>query len=317
MYQTINIIIQYNNPLQNYLKTHTKLAKAFKNACIYRLRQLYFAWIKDYQDNQLQNAQKEILQECFQAGIKITGKHIFPTYAEFVKLLTCTHNPDYYNDLPQQSSQQIIKEALQDFKGFFKSMQAYKKHPEKFTGRPKIPKYCKSDQISFDITNQDAVIYKKPDDSYECKLPKTKHRLQLGKKLTGRLKEVTVKPFYDTYKICLKFECPDTIPITFDPKRILGLDTGVNNLFTSGNNCGLNPFIINGKIIKAKNQYTNKRIARLRSLLPENTSSKQIQRILKKRKNYLTDAAHKIACHIISYCMQNQIGTIVIGKNNG
>lgn len=315
MYQTSNIILKQNHPLQQVFKEQTALAKLFKNACIYRLRQLYFAWLKDYQDDQLQDAQQEILEECNKSGIKITKKHMFPTYPEFVRLFTVTKNPDYYNDLSQQSSQQIIKETLQDFKGFFKSMKEYQKHPEKFTGRPKLPKYCKPNHISFDITNQDAVIYQKSDGSYECKLPKTKHRLDIGSRISGRLKEVTVIPFYDTYKVCLVFDCPKQNTPTLDPNRILGLDPGVNNLFTSGNNCGLHPFIINGKIIKSRNQYANKQMAALRSLLPENTSSKQIKRILKKRNNYILDTAHKIACYITSYCVENQIGTLVIGKN--
>ena len=59
--------------------------------------------------------------------------------------------------------------------------------------------FVKSTEVSFDITNQDAVLC-----DNELKLPKTKIKLSLGDldiKDTMKLKEVTIKPFYDTYKV--------------------------------------------------------------------------------------------------------------------
>ena len=123
-------------------------------------------------------------------------------------MFTITKNNDYYNDLAMQSSQQIIKECLQDFKGYLQALKQYKKNPSSFTGRPKLPGYCKSDYISFDITNQDAVIYEEDGFSY-LKLPKTKIKLNLGNLELGTLKEVTIKPYYDTFKVCIISEEPN------------------------------------------------------------------------------------------------------------
>lgn len=317
MYQVMSVVLKQGHPLQHVFGLYTGLAKLMKNACIYRMRQLSFALLKDYDPEKLGPAQLEVLDEFAKAGVAVGKKHAFPGYLEFVRMFTGTHNPDYYNALPSQCSQQIIKEALADFKGYFAAMKVYKKDPSKFTGKPKLPGYCKNKHISFDITNQEAVIYRKPDGSYECKIPKTKHRVQLGRSIPGRLKEVTVQPYYDTYKLCFVFEAADTPPGHLDPSRILGLDPGVDNLLTAGNNCGLTPFIANGKAIKSMNRYTNMRVANLKAMLPENGTSKQVQHIWKKRKQYMQDQAHKISRYIVDYCVANNIGTIVIGKNDG
>ena len=213
MYQTTCIVVKNSwKELFNYCEEQTHLAKLFKNSVIFRLRQLHFAWIKDFKD--LNTQEQSVIDEFLNSGIEVNSKHSVPNYNEFVKMFTNTQNVDYFNDLPQQCSQQIIKEAINDFKSFFKSSKAYKNNPTSFSGRPKIPKYSKTNNISYDITNQDAVIYtkrikksngKEKEITY-LKLPKIKFKLPLGNLKISRLKEVTVKPFYNTYKICIAYE---------------------------------------------------------------------------------------------------------------
>ena len=48
--------------------------------------------------------------------------------------------PDY-QALPRKVSQQILRVLAQNWKSFFEANKAYKENPEKFTGRPKLPKY--------------------------------------------------------------------------------------------------------------------------------------------------------------------------------
>lgn len=43
-------------------------------------------------------------------------------------------------------------------------------------------------------------------------------------------------------------------------KRIASIDLGVDNLITITTNCGVVPFIINGRPLKPINQYYNKKI---------------------------------------------------------
>ena len=313
MYKTTNIILNKNDELFNYCKDSTHLAKLFKNCVIYRLRQLHFAWFKDFSDLTIE--QQNVIDEFKLIGKIIDKKHSIPSYYDFVKMFTITKNSDYYNDLAQQCSQQIIKECLQDFKSYFKALKQYKKNPSSFTGRPKIPNYYKSDYISFDITNQDAVIYEEDGFSY-LKLPKTKTKLNLGKLIIHTLKEVTIKPYYDTFKVCIVSEEDDLNKIDLDETRVLGIDLGLDNIITTSNNCGLIPFIVKGNDLKSLNQWYNKVSSKLKSLLPKNVfTSKKLQNLNKYRTLRINDTYNKIASFVIKYCIANDIGTIVIGKN--
>ena len=54
----------------------------------------------------------------------------------------------------------MVKQSVTDFKNWLASLREYKKHPEKYLGKPKMPRYKKSDLTTVIITNQDAVLYR-------------------------------------------------------------------------------------------------------------------------------------------------------------
>lgn len=344
MYTSYAIILkEKDKDLKEYCSKYCQEAKLFKNAVIFRLRQLYFAWIKDY--NALSEHEIEVLDEfmtTYDKFLSINKEHMFPTYNQFERMLRNTKNPDFFNGLPMQCNQQIIKESMSDFKSYFNAKKEYQKNTKNtknkgnssFTGKPRFPKYAKSSEISFDITNQDAVIYCNEADSLKLlKLPKTKIRLNLGNldiKDNMKLKEVTIKPFYDTYKICLVFEVTNKLNEDrkvkkLNKKNALGIDLGVDNIITTSNNCGLYPFVIKGNEIKSRNQWYNKLLSKYTSKLRISTNkgtkeskytSKRIRKLNMYRNNYVNDKYNKIASYIIKYCQSNNIGTIIIGKND-
>lgn len=316
-YHTTNIILKkYQKNELNYCIYNSHLAKLFKNSVIFRLRQLYFAKTKDFKN--LTTLEQSVLDEFKLTEDRfkpISNKYFIPNFKHFVYLFTVTNNSDYFNDLPMQSSQQVIKEALQDFKSFKEALKDYYKNPANYTGRPKLPGYIKADYISFDITNQDAVIYTKDDFTF-LKLPKTKLKINLGNLRITNLKEVTIKPFYNTFKICLISEIENSNTLRLDENRILGIDLGIDNIISTSNNCGLTPFIIKGNELKSLNQWYNKLSSNLKSLLPVGQySSNQLQSLHKYRNLRINDFYNKISSYVINYCISNNIGTIVIGKN--
>jgi putative transposase len=325
MYKTDCIIVRNdkaNKDLFEYCKQNCMEAKLFKNSVIFRLRQLLTARNKedkDLSDNEIQvlNEFEAVKDSQFAKYYKDLRSSGFPNYNLMDVVFKLSSNPDYYNDNPMQTTQNILKECLNDFKSYNKAKKEYLKNPSRFTGKPKLPNYIKVDEISFDITNQDAVVYKRDDGTFYLKLPKTKAVLDLGKREVSKLKEVTITPYYDTYKVCIVSEVDINESHDLDESKIIGIDLGVNNFLTISNNCGLNPFIINGKILKSQNQYVNKTTAELKSMLPEGVySSKRLEHIYKYRTNYMNDAMHKISAYVVSYCLANHIGTVVVGKNN-
>ena len=332
MFQTNTIVVQ-KNTMQHffeYAKVQCSGAKLTKNATIFRYRQLFFALSKNYQN--LSEHEQEVVDEfntyTSDKYGKIEDSKYLPSPAQVQYLYEQSHNPDYYNsDMSVQTGRQIINEVYDSFKSFFAEIKDYWKHSLKYTGKPNIPHYIKSNETEVSFTNQDCRIYEFDGITY-LKMPtmpkiigkQTKYGkkgyLPLGKlKLKGNLMQVKIQPYYDTYKIFLI--CKVELPlVNLNKLRILGIDPGLNNFLTTSNNCGLHPFIIDGKEMKSYNQHYNETLSRLRSRLPKNVySSEQIQRLSRRRDCYFHNKFHQIIHYIISYCQDHNIGTIVYGHN--
>lgn len=239
-----------------------------------------------------------------------------------------SNNQDY-RALPAQSSQGIIKQCLQDWSSYFELVKKYREDKNSLTGKPNIPRYAKKDgrKITL-ITNQDAVIYPKKDQSgFELKLPKTKTRYNLGQfQPEGKLKEVRLVPKGTGYTLELVHEVPKPMIKTTKEtaQRIVAIDLGVNNFVTMTNNIGEQPIIIKGGKLKSKNQWYNKQRAHYYGILRQGKSpkdgqfhSKRLTNLDEKRHRFIKDFFHKASKQIVSYCVEHQIDTLVIGKNKG
>lgn len=105
-------------------------------------------------------------------------------------------------------------------------------------------------------------------------------------------------------------------PCKVTPNTYLSIDLGINNLATCTNNIGKQPFVINGRIIKSINQFYHKKKAHLQSILPKNKkTSKRINHFTFRRNNKISDYFHKTSRFIVDFCKNQEIGTMVIGKN--
>ena len=109
----------------------------------------------------------------------------------------------------------------------------------------------------------------------------------------------------------------EEVALGLDKENFLSIDLGLNNYCATINNVCLAPFIINGKVIKSFNHWFNKKKAKLMSFVGDNGKSKRIDRLNNYRNFWIEDKNHKISRHIINYCINNNIGTIVVGKNDG
>ena len=97
----------------------------------------------------------------------------------------------------------------------------------------------------------------------------------------------------------------------------LGIDLGIDNLCTCVTNNGAS-FIIDGRKLKSINQYYNKINAKLQSIKDkqkiEHITLRQ-KRIARKRNNRINDYLSKAARIIVNYCLNNDIGKLVLGYN--
>ncbi|MBE2918327.1 IS200/IS605 family element transposase accessory protein TnpB [Anoxybacillus flavithermus] len=219
---------------------------------------------------------------------------------------------DVYKELPSQTSQQILRLLDKNWKSFFKAIKDWSKNKEKYLGKPKFPKYKKKNGRNVVIfTNQQCKIK----DGY-IKFPKTD--LKLKTKVINGLQQVRIVPRGSIYviEVVYKKEVPDVIR---QENRVVGIDLGLDNFVTMVNNIGETPFVINGRGIKSINQYYNKQKAYFQSILKKQNGldwSKKLEKITLKRNNKIKDFMHKASRYVVNWCVEHNIDTIIIGKND-
>ena len=220
-----------------------------------------------------------------------------------------------YRKLPSQTSQQILKLVNRNWRSYFRALKEYRINPKKFKNKPRIPHYKKKNGESIVIfTNQQCRIK----EGY-LHFPKKVNLKLMKTRIKEKLKEVRIIPLGIKYKIEIIYEREEQ-DLGLNKNNILSIDLGLNNLITAVNNIGLVPIIIKGKVIKSINQYYNKQLAYYRSIENKKNNfqdTKRIQKLHLKRNNKITTIFHRISRLIIDYCIENNLGTIIIGYNNG
>jgi len=222
---------------------------------------------------------------------------------------------DAYRSLPSQTSQQILRIVSRNWKSYFRALKEYKKNYRKFKRKPKMPRYKKKKGESIVIfTNQQCRIK----EGY-LYFPKKVNLAPIKTRIKNRLKEVRIIPLGINYKIEIVYEKEEK-NVGLNPNNVIAIDLGLNNLITAVNNIGKQPIIIKGKVLKSINQYYNKHLAYYRRIENKKgnfSDTKRIKRLTLKRNNKLNTLFHRISKNLIEYCIQNDIGTIITGYNEG
>lgn len=249
---------------------------------------------------------------------------IYTGYYTVQKEFQNTNNFDY-RELPSKVSQQTMKLVDQNFKSFFRSVQEYKKNPNKFKGRPKIPKYLDPVDGRFIVTYTYQCISKKEFKNTGKikleKLPKVLINTKIKNfddicqvRIIPRGSHIVIEVVYEKQEIQLKQ----------DNGVYAGIDLGVNNLITLTTNIiNEKPIIYSGKRVKSWNHYYNKSISHYKSLLSTVNRgkrkgwSKRLERITFKREMKINDYFHKIAKDLVTYLDSKHINTLIVGNNKG
>jgi len=217
--------------------------------------------------------------------------------------------------LPAQTVQQILRNLDKNWKSFFRSIKDWKKHPGKYRGMPRLPKYKKKDgQHILIFTNQQCSI-----NDRVLKFPKKcNFDLEVRTRINNEdMQQVRIVPRGVGYILEIVY-WKHVNPEELSKKRRLNIDPGLKNLVTLTNNIGQQPIVIKGNIPKSINQYFNKKYAKiLRQFDMQGIkSSKRFYKLINKRNRKIKNFFHVVTKHIIDYCKDNDIGVIVIGHNN-
>ena len=101
-----------------------------------------------------------------------------------------------------------------------------------------------------------------------------------------------------------------------NPDNALGIDPGMDNWLTCVSTVGTS-FIVDGKHVKSLNRWYNKKVSTIKEEKPQGFWSKKLAHLTEKRNRQMRDAVNKAARLVVTHCLQNNIGTIVFGWNQG
>ena len=309
-------VISSEDMIYSYCDDFCRKAKLLYNAALFRIRNIFTGYEKEYRTDNEEDVFCEVhaLQDVHP---QIHVRKVI-SYNHLEKLMRVTENPDFFIGLPMQTAQAMVKQAVTDFKNWLASLREYKKHPEKFLGRPKMSHYKKQDLATVIITNQDAVLYPS-ETGVSLKLPIIKKRLSFSNiSEHAFLKEVRIKPYHGRFLFCLTFEEPEPVIETSMPYTC-AIDFGIDNFAAIVCDDG-SSVIYKGGAVLSDTQWFHKQKAKYVSILTKGyknqyAASKRSSDLSYRHANFVKDQCHKISRSIIDFCVDHQAGTLIFGVN--
>lgn len=243
------------------------------------------------------------------------------SYFELDKILRNTKNLDgkiNYRLLKAQCSQQVLKLLDNNIKSYYRSIQDYKKHPNKYKEKPGLPKYRKrGSEFNLYYPNQSCII-RNGKIILSKKLFVDIPQYEKYSGLLENFKQVRMLPNYAGYRIEVIYEVEDIeIPKSKEDK-IASMDLGIDNLATLVSEDFT--YLFSGKFIKSYNRLFNKKLAKLNSikdLQKIKGTTKRIKKLYYERDLYIEDVFHKISRRIVNLLTNSGITKLIVGYNKG
>jgi putative transposase len=221
-----------------------------------------------------------------------------------------------YKALPAKVSQQVLMQLAHDWDSFFKARDAYALDPSKFLGRPKLPGYKHKTE------GRNMLVY-----TIQA-MSQGKKGLQRGiikpsmlaievKTKQKDVDQVRIVPRKGFYVVEVVYE-KEVKQAGVNPAYYAGIDIGMNNLVAlTSNKPQFQAIIVNGRPVKSINQCYNKRKADLQKQLGHTGTTKRMERMTNKRNRRIDQYMHTVSHRIIDLLVQEGIGVLCIGKNDG
>ena len=227
--------------------------------------------------------------------------------------------PDYRNMPTAQSAQQVLRLLETNWKSFFNSIKDWSKNKDKYSGKPKLPKYKPRDgKMVLSLTNQQVKV--KGDLLH---FPKSFCGFTVKPRCVTldnfeKINQIRLVPTNQTFCLEVVYSISVESDLLSDNGRYMSIDLGLDNLATVVTNIGINPIIINGKGLKSDNQYYNKKKAHYQSVANQMNNqhyTNRLYRLTQKRNLKVEDYLHKVSRYLVDFALEHQINTIVIGNN--
>src|SRR5260370_26580499 len=162
-----------------------------------------------------------------------------------------------FKALPSKVSQQVLILLHKNWISFFEALEAYKEDPSRFTGRPKLPKYKhKTEGRNILVYTVQALSQPGMRDGLirPSGLPIT---IATEHTVVDQVRIVPRNGYYVVEVVYTK----EPIQAQVDPSFGVALDLGATNLAAiASNREGFVPRLVNGRPLKAWNQWDNNRM---------------------------------------------------------
>ena len=275
---------------QEYLSLRklSHIAKNLTNEAIYNVRQYYFN----------------------------EGK-----YLNYEKNYVLLKSSDNYKMLNSNMAQQILKEVDGSFKAFFGLLKLAKKGKYSFKDI-KLPHYLPKDSYTTLVIGFVRISDNKLIIPYSNQFRKANKIISINLPpilADKKIKEIRIIPKANAryFEVQYTYEVKE-VQSNLNKDNALAIDLGINNLCTCITSTGKS-FIIDGRRLKSINQWYNKQNSYYQSIKDkQNINVKQTHKqycLTNKRNRCVSDYLSKASRLIINYCLNNDIGNIVVGYN--
>ena len=215
-------------------------------------------------------------------------------------------------------AQQIIRLFHQNLRSYFASVKDYKKHPEKYTGRPRFPRFRKSgDRFQVIFTNQ---VMKFDDQTINIATRTFENKLTIRLRTDSvkKICQVAFAPRNDYFLVYVIYEVEDPV-ISQNSNKVAAIDIGLTNLATVTFSEQHEPILYRSDLVKI-NKGFNRMNAKYVSILKKTQNkytSKRRTRLSEKYADLIEDRLHKISRAIVNDLSHRGVSTLIVGKNTG
>ena len=247
-----------------------------------------------------------------------TGK--FPSRVDLITAVGLSQKNKHYQALYSDTAQQILTGVAESFKSFVGLLKGIKKGT--VTQKPRLPDYRKSGGMALatftgrSIKLKDGMLRFPLGSLVKTWFGVDAFYLPMPSNLDFKaIREIRILPrnrqFYAEFVYKTEYKV-----VEVDKSKVLGIDHGIDNWLTCVSNVGTS-FIVDGLHLKSLNQWFNKTVAKIKVGKAQGFWSNRLAAITEKRNRQMRDAVNKTARIVINHCIENKIGSVVFGWNQG
>lgn len=313
LYRTIPVKAKFSDEEKAFWVDQCEHANSLINSAIYHTKQTHYSRLEQQGDAFITYWRGDELRYGWKTYKCST------TYPELDKVLK---DSPHYKAMAAQSAQQTLKTVGESITSYNGLVNAYYKGE---VDKPSLPKYRKRGGLASVTFPRQALTYKDgclcPSISRDTKPHLlTEIKLHLPEFIDSDwVKEVTIRPYFGELWIDWVIEDskqPIDVNPVLDYTQAWSFDHGGTNWLTGVSTRGKS-LIIDGRKLKAMNQGYCRLVAKYKQGKSDFYWDSNLDRVQRKRNNQMRDAVNKAARFIINQCLNDRVGNLVIGWNDG